>query len=701
MKDLSGARRRAFELLALSFITLFLELMIIRWIPGSVLLVAYFANLMLISSFLGIGLGALLKDRAPDLFPAFPFLLVFYVVFVVLSEQLSLPSSGGEHRFFSRGTNFVNVSALVVIFVHNTLLFAPLGQRIGRLFDSLPPLRAYAWDLGGSLLGTIAFGVFSFAFFAPVVGMVVVMAVYLWVAIGHARSGPKWLAWAGVAAFAASLGIVGSASMPDAIWSPYHYVTVHSQEGEPVASSEVSRDIRTLIDPPTYSVRVNGRYYQLLGSLDPMRFSAGEARDGAEYRLGVATMAYRHAASLDRVLVVGAGGGKDVQAALLMGAKRVDAVEIDPVLIALSKQISPSGIYFDRRVHVHTDDARAFFSRDRAEYDVVVFGSLDSQALFSAMSSIRLDGFVYTVESFRSAWARVREGGVLALEFQAPKEWLQRKLVLMMMEATGQTPVVYRSGGSLQILAAKGAARPLPATVYGFDPIRVAPPSAAGDDPPLATDDWPFLYLRERNIPQHYLIVIVPLLLLSVGALALGAGEIRVGPSQLHFAALGMGFLLLQTKSITDCSLYFGATWLVTTLVVAGILFMVFCANFVAMRLESFRAVYYAPLAASLLLLWIVPNDAVLSLPAWGRAAFVLCAVPLPVFFAGIVFSTTFRDAERPSLCFGANLIGSAIGGFAEYAGMWTGYQALSLLVAFAYLASFVAVRRIGRNKGA
>ena len=186
-----------------------------------------------------------------------------------------------------------------------------------------------------------------------------------------------------------------------------------------------------------------------------------------------------------------------------------------------------------------------------------------------------------------------------------------------------------------------------------------------------------------------------------MGALALGAGEVRVGPSQLHFAALGMGFLLLQTKSITDCSLYFGATWLVTTLVVAGILFMVFCANFVAMRLAGFRAVYYAPLAASLLLLWVVTNDAVLALPAWVRAAFVLCAVPLPVFFAGIIFSTTFRDAERPSLCFGANLIGSAIGGFAEYAGMWTGYQALSLLVAFAYLASFVAVRRIGRNKGA
>ena len=47
------ARTAAPRLFALSFLSLFLELMVIRWVPGSVRLVAYFANLMLISSFLG------------------------------------------------------------------------------------------------------------------------------------------------------------------------------------------------------------------------------------------------------------------------------------------------------------------------------------------------------------------------------------------------------------------------------------------------------------------------------------------------------------------------------------------------------------------------------------------------------------------------------------------------------------------------
>jgi hypothetical protein len=60
------------RLFALSFLALFLELTIIRWVPGSVKLVAYYANLMLMSSFLGIGLGSMLAERGGKLVRWFP-----------------------------------------------------------------------------------------------------------------------------------------------------------------------------------------------------------------------------------------------------------------------------------------------------------------------------------------------------------------------------------------------------------------------------------------------------------------------------------------------------------------------------------------------------------------------------------------------------------------------------------------------------
>ncbi len=72
MNDKTETRNHCLQLFAVSFITLFLELMIIRWVPANVKLIAYYANLMLISSFLGIGLGALVKGKGLNLFKFFP-----------------------------------------------------------------------------------------------------------------------------------------------------------------------------------------------------------------------------------------------------------------------------------------------------------------------------------------------------------------------------------------------------------------------------------------------------------------------------------------------------------------------------------------------------------------------------------------------------------------------------------------------------
>ena len=110
----------------------------------------------------------------------------------------------------------------------NALLFVPLGQRMGVLFNALPRLTAYAWDLAGSLGGTLCFGLFSLKLFSPVLGMAGVMVVYLW----RSPAGAGWLV--GVPIFAAVLAaIVRWKSDPNAIWSPYYYITVSQVGGSP------------------------------------------------------------------------------------------------------------------------------------------------------------------------------------------------------------------------------------------------------------------------------------------------------------------------------------------------------------------------------------------------------------------------------------------------------------------------------------
>jgi len=160
------------------------------------------------------------------------------------------------------------------------------------------------------------------------------------------------------------------------------------------------------------------------------------------------------------------------------------------------------------------------------------------------------------------------------------------------------------------------------------------------------------------------------------------------------FQCPGMGFLLWGTKGFPDCSLYFGATWLVTLLVVLGVLLMVLASNIVAGRVARFSFWFYAPLFASLVLLIVVPRETVLALGFAGRLAWTILVVPLPVFFAGLIFSTGFRDSANPAALFGANLIGAMIGGFAEYLGMAVGSHHLSYLVIAAYAGSLLCLLR-------
>ena len=66
---LAGPQVRLF---LVSATLLFVELLVIRWIPANVIYVGYFSNFLLISSFLGIGLGILLGRARPTL-PVSPF----------------------------------------------------------------------------------------------------------------------------------------------------------------------------------------------------------------------------------------------------------------------------------------------------------------------------------------------------------------------------------------------------------------------------------------------------------------------------------------------------------------------------------------------------------------------------------------------------------------------------------------------------
>jgi len=143
-----------------SFLVLFLEIALIRWMPAYIRLLAYFSNFILLASFLGIGVGCLLAPARVRLFAFFPALMAAVVAAVYLLRlEVSVPTAGSI--YFSSGTaeQVVVVEStmlLPLLFVIVAALFATLAQRMGREMAVLPPLQGYTVNVAGSLAGVVA-----------------------------------------------------------------------------------------------------------------------------------------------------------------------------------------------------------------------------------------------------------------------------------------------------------------------------------------------------------------------------------------------------------------------------------------------------------------------------------------------------------------------------------------------------------------
>ena len=162
------------------------------------------------------------------------------------------------------------------------------------------------------------------------------------------------------------------------------------------------------------------------------------------------------------------------------------------------------------------------------------------------------------------------------------------------------------------------------------------------------------------------------------------------------FFFMGAAFTLLETKSIVNFLLLFGATWVVNSLVFFAILLVVLIANALAARFRFSKIwVLYALLFIALLLNFVIPVKVFLVDNIAVRYALVTIFLFSPILFANLIYSTTFRDTQYANIAFGANLIGTMIGGAAEYLSLASGYSMLVVFAGLFYLCAFYFFQRI------
>src|ERR1700730_7409282 len=208
----------AVRLLLLSFLLLFLELSLIRWTGAHVIYLSYFTNFVLLASFLGIGLG-FLRPRAGAFALAPPALALIVCLVYVFPTRLS--HAGGSLLFFGAHTGGAPMwLALPVIFLAVALALMLIASEAALAFAQLPPLRAYRYDILGSLAGTVVFALLSYASAPPLAWGAIAAPLFL-VLLGRRV---RLLAAAGLVGFLVPFAL---ATFSDGItWSPYYAIKV-------------------------------------------------------------------------------------------------------------------------------------------------------------------------------------------------------------------------------------------------------------------------------------------------------------------------------------------------------------------------------------------------------------------------------------------------------------------------------------------
>ncbi|MFZ0064485.1 MAG: hypothetical protein WAL47_20830, partial [Pyrinomonadaceae bacterium] len=738
----------------------------IRWFPAHVLYLTFFTNVVLLGSFLGMSVGCLAAGHRRNYLAWTPLLLVIalaaahaveissgsFAKFVDVGNQVSPQQVyfGAEYHSQDLSRYAIPVEILCgFFFIVIALAFLGPGQELGRALKRWPNrVQAYTLNIVGSIVGILLFAACSWLELSSAWWFLMVamgLGYFYFISRRH-RFPRRVFSWTPVAAALLLLVVWLAAFNPvhdqdqrqsQQFWSPYYRIDFKQ--------ADLSLSVNLIYHQQMVSRNENFPAYALPHLLN---------RDAGR------------PASAD-VLIIGAGSGNDVSRALQWDAKHVDAVEIDPAIYRLGRTYHPDDPYGDERVQIHLDDGRNFLRSTGRKYDLIVYALVDSLVLHSGYSNIRLESFLFTRQTFEDVRRHLKPNGTFVIYNYFRQGWLAARLqkgldevfgsgnslvltlpyrkVIEPEKATFGDFTIFFAGATGDLRTAfalqsdyflRNDQPPGPASPNGFQQHpgseatqvgeltqepghRITSPwqhfGLASVLPPegglrTATDDWPFLYLREPMIPTLSLRG-----MLIMGALGLlliflflprhqrratalaepGTNSPRIGALNVQLFFLGAGFMLIETKAVVTMALLFGSTWVVNSVVFLAVLVMILLANLWTLRFKPARLwPYYVGLLTALTLNAIVPLDFFLGM---NRSIQVLGSCVLvfsPVLFAAVIFAASFKRTTEPDRAFGVNIAGAMVGGLAEYSSMLLGFQYLVLVAILFYALSAIGMRR-------
>ena len=518
----SSTKEKIRLIVLVTMVSLLLELVMIRWLASVFPVFSLFKNFTLLACFLGLGAGYAVADKQPcapgaGVADACPVCRRHHAAalrcwrgergFFVASpmhEQTSVgqPSVGGFPGLLALLDQGAAVYVLLAMsFVLCACICYPVGQLCGKLLQSADALKAYGLNLVGSIIGVVALCVMSLFWLPPAVWFTVTGGILLVFVLSRDARLPV-----GVASFCLLLAVLSWPVQQEIqrIYSPYQLL-------ERMAKSDGLMNLLS-----------GGSYYQKVFNL--AESNRGHESEDRPLRSGVLRISVQLQEAGRSVSRLSARAAATTWRRRCAWAQHTSMRSKSiPAIAYLGKHNHPEHPYDDPRVTLRINDARNFFRTADQQYDLIIYGVLDSHTALSHASNLRVDSYVYTREGIAEAFRLLKPDGVMSVAFALPNESLGFKLSHILQELPGAgkplaVRVRYDSNTTTAFIAQKGRDVAMPDinafAAFGFTDVskhfaQLYPEAS------IPTDDWPFFYMIERTYPVSYMIALGMVLLLS------------------------------------------------------------------------------------------------------------------------------------------------------------------------------------------
>jgi hypothetical protein len=119
-----------------------------------------------------------------------------------------------------------------------------------------------------------------------------------------------------------------------------------------------------------------------------------------------------------RVFIIGVGGGNDVWAAKINGAKYIKGIELNKQIVDIHRKVLPHfsrAIIEDPNIELVFDEGRSALMRDLTTYDVIQMSGIDTWTSLASGAYVLAENYLYTVEAIKTMYGKLSADGIISI----------------------------------------------------------------------------------------------------------------------------------------------------------------------------------------------------------------------------------------------------------------------------------------------